>query len=772
MTIQMKKERKIPKAKAAGGILIIVGLLLVRIFSGLSPDAPRVLQLLSADTLYNVPLQLQMNIPLLLGFLLTASGFVLWLLCSGKSDEKEEGALQKGPVWVFPGLIVLILAAAFLRFWRLSSLPPGFFVDEGFNALDGLNIALGQELPIYAIGNGGREVLFEYLMALSYLFFGATVFASRFPAAVAGVLTVPAVYILGREILRDRRWALLCAFFSAVSVWHLHFSRLPFRYVLLPLVCALSAAWMLEGLRTRKLIPWLLAGVALGLGVHTYVPIRLFPAVLLLILSGAWFRGERPKFLHLSACIVAAGLLTLPLVLFFLSDAGQVMQRVSQTLLYGPGRYWWPGILNTGSRTIAMFWLWGDVLVRHNCPTYPALNWATGAFFMLGLGTALRRFRKGPGPALVGWALVMSFPAMISCGVPSASRSLGAFPAVMILAAMGFRSFYNILSIKTARFFLFATLVFPVILGSYRYFITWPEILERIPLKNESVWGFSTPEAGLVDKLLPQGEPIPQLETKPLYFSPQLFLHPALQFQLFRKLDLKMAGNLRPDWRPSAVSNDRIILNVTRRNLWWIRNSPQKNMFLWQTAEYGMDNAHITGQIYHAYGTGAPVMDSDRRLLERLGEFYPRGRAFGLGEGFVMFQTYHEDAPEFGKGFMGWETDEKGNETWRWMGSEAEIKVHCRENCPEKLIIKGEAPIENLSKPPVLSLAINSKELFTQNIKDKKLLLNIDLPQDLQPSDPAVFRITVDETMIPEQSGLSSEDQRELGLRIMELWTM
>ena len=127
-------------------------------------------------------------------------------------------------------LILALLAAAFLRFWRLDSLPPGLYHDEAYYALDALSLLDGQTFPIYYEGwelyaqdahaerpasptrfpiffegNYGREPIHVYLLALSIKLFGATPFAIRLVVAVSGVLGVWTTYLAAGELVGTRR---------------------------------------------------------------------------------------------------------------------------------------------------------------------------------------------------------------------------------------------------------------------------------------------------------------------------------------------------------------------------------------------------------------------------------------------------------------------------------------------------------------------------------------------------------------------------------------
>lgn len=62
---------------------------------------------------------------------------------------------------------------------------------------------------------------------------GEGLLALRTTATIAGILTVPATYILGRELF-GHRVGVLAAFLLAVMRWHLNFSRIAFLGIFAP----------------------------------------------------------------------------------------------------------------------------------------------------------------------------------------------------------------------------------------------------------------------------------------------------------------------------------------------------------------------------------------------------------------------------------------------------------------------------------------------------------------------------------------------------------
>ena len=156
---------------------------------------------------------------------------------------------QSGPMarrWLLPFALLLITAlAAFLRFWQLDRIPPGFHYDEAYEALEAWRVLTQRGYhPIFFPGNFGVEPMFIYLTSLAFRLFGETPTVMRGVAALIGTLTVPALYALGRELTRSDKLMpaalpLFAAFALAIMRWHIFFSRVGIEPILVPFLLTL-----------------------------------------------------------------------------------------------------------------------------------------------------------------------------------------------------------------------------------------------------------------------------------------------------------------------------------------------------------------------------------------------------------------------------------------------------------------------------------------------------------------------------------------------------
>jgi 4-amino-4-deoxy-L-arabinose transferase-like glycosyltransferase len=178
--------------------------------------------------------------------------------------------------------VFILLIAVFFRLHQLDALPPALFHDEAVNGLDALTVLRTGQTPVFFAANNGREPLLIYLQTLSLALWGQQAFSMRLVSAFIGVITVAQVMGMTRSFWprQPYRLALLAGLILAVSYWHVHFSRIAFRAILmLPLLnFTLWAFW--RGWQRRRWRYFVLSGLAFGLTLYTYLPARLIPLII------------------------------------------------------------------------------------------------------------------------------------------------------------------------------------------------------------------------------------------------------------------------------------------------------------------------------------------------------------------------------------------------------------------------------------------------------------------------------------------------------------
>ena len=345
--------------------------------------------------------------------------------------------------WELVGLALILLLAAFCRLYQIDTIPSGVFFDEAMNGLDARRVIEEGYHPVYFEANYGRGALFIYLLAFAFKLLGPTAVVMRLVVVLLGLLTVLAFYHLARLIFGDYRMGLIAAFLLALSRWHINFSRIVFDAVLLPLLQIVAYYFFLKGLRTRRRLDFMWAGLALGLGLHTYAPFRAIPFVLvaffIFLIADAALR--RRNFLRefgapLVVAVFAAYLVFAPLGQYALRHRRAFMDRTQAASIFTKrDQADIIQALQSNTRLHLLMFNWrGDKNGRHNLPGEPMLDFASGALFVIGLGYALYRWREPP-----FFLFLVSFFALLMGGLlsvdfeaPQSLRSFGVLPAVYV----------------------------------------------------------------------------------------------------------------------------------------------------------------------------------------------------------------------------------------------------------------------------------------------------------------------------------------------------
>ncbi len=345
------------------------------------------------------------------------------------------------------GLLVgVLLLAAVLRVWNLEH-TLHFYVDEG-NFVEGI-LRLRTESSVRLMGPFNYVAAFTwvypYLQWASAEIVGSSLLALRVVSAAFGVLTVAALYRLGR-VLFSARVGLLAAFALAVFPPHIHFSRLGLNNIADPLFGVLALAFLSQALRAGRWRDYALAGVMLGLTQYFYEGGRLLYPVLALMwgLIAAWrWRARLAGLLLMSGLAI---LVALPVYYTLLAWDITLTTRLQRRGF--DAAYWRRVLLEPGGGALVTH------LREHVLP--PFLHYVTlpdaGAFyygghtalilpplvpvFLAGIIAALRRrFIAGLLPVL--WLVFVAFGNSLIRDSVWTSRYVAAFPALALLLAVG-----------------------------------------------------------------------------------------------------------------------------------------------------------------------------------------------------------------------------------------------------------------------------------------------------------------------------------------------
>ncbi len=174
---------------------------------------------------------------------------------------------------------------------RLIGLNKGLWWDEIFFLIGTLRHPLGQILTVFT--GDTQHPLYSVLARLCLVLFGEEPWSLRLPAVLFGVASVPALYLLAAKVT-SRAEALVAAAFLAVSYHHIWFSQNARGYTTLAFFAIVSALFLLEGIRSQKMGPFVAYGVAASLGIYTHITMVFLVAAHFLIAAG-WLIAETRK---------------------------------------------------------------------------------------------------------------------------------------------------------------------------------------------------------------------------------------------------------------------------------------------------------------------------------------------------------------------------------------------------------------------------------------------------------------------------------------------
>ncbi|MGK7882975.1 MAG: ArnT family glycosyltransferase [Crocosphaera sp.] len=231
--------------------------------------------------------------------------------------------LEKFPIY---SLITVLILTFLLRVLFLGTIPNGLFTDEASNAYDAYSILhtlrdqYGEFLPRYfKSANDYREGLYMYLMVPFIKIFGLNTFGARITSAVIGTLTVFIVYHLAKEIF-DQKVGLLSALFLAILPWHIHFSRVTFRAILVPCLFCLGLLLFYKSFKHPK---WLvLSSFLFAISIYTYNSARVFVPLFLLGLAAIYWEHLWKNRYYTILSFITFSILFIPQLIYQLSPEG------------------------------------------------------------------------------------------------------------------------------------------------------------------------------------------------------------------------------------------------------------------------------------------------------------------------------------------------------------------------------------------------------------------------------------------------------------------
>lgn len=439
---------------------------------------------------------------------------------------------------VFQGKLILLLIlilAAFLRFYQLGTNPPSVDWDEaasGYNAYSILKTGhdeYGYFMPLFFRSfDDYKPPLYTYLVVPAVALLGLNDFAVRFPSAVLGFFAVLMTYLLVKELFKNKNIALISALFLAISPWHLQFSRVAFETNSAIFWSVLGTWAFLKGVSAKKKMLMLymsISAVAFGADIFMYHNARVFVPMfgfVLIILFGKTLY-ENLKYLIIPALITIGFVAVLIPIIFSVSgqmrfkgttifaiDAprAKAADLVSLDEKYNLGfigqifhnrRFVYVPVIieNYLSHFRPEYLLLTADMDRHHAPLVGLIYLWDLPFILAGMYfLAKNKYPRSTKIMIFWWFLIAPVAASVTWGVPHSLRTEIYLPTFQIFSTLGIYNIYRLA--KRKKLFLSLAVTLLVINFTF-YLIQYYLVMPRVFSKS---WLYGRKEAVQITEML------------------------------------------------------------------------------------------------------------------------------------------------------------------------------------------------------------------------------------------------------------------------------
>jgi 4-amino-4-deoxy-L-arabinose transferase-like glycosyltransferase len=402
-------------------------------------------------------------------------------------------------------LCLIFLIALFLRFHKLTEVPPGFHIDEvsiGYNAYSLMETGKdvnGNFLPLYIDSFGDqRPAGYFYLTVPAIKIFGLNEFAVRFPSALCGVLTVILVFFLAKELFLNQTIASISSFLLAISPWHIIVSRASSETSFALFLVILGIYLIIKAIKKQKYFYLFFALLLFSISFCTYHTPRVFVPLLVLELGLCWKQGIKPSktkkiwlvflficfFLSLLSFLIGPGRGRFKQVSIF-SNPGvqlrldeQIREEKTDTNIFLV-RLFHNKLVNYGLATLSNYgkhfdfeflFIKGGLPMRYFVPEMGLLYLAELPFFILGIIFILKT--KGISWFVLYWLLVGPIAAALTQeDIPNIQRAFFMLPSFQLITAFGLYRINDFLKKENKIRFIFISLSIILLIYNFSYFL-------------------------------------------------------------------------------------------------------------------------------------------------------------------------------------------------------------------------------------------------------------------------------------------------------------
>jgi 4-amino-4-deoxy-L-arabinose transferase-like glycosyltransferase len=465
-------------------------------------------------------------------------------------------------------LVLILLIAAFLRLYKLSTIPPHLTPDEaslGYNAYSILKTGrdeYGTRFPIIFKSFGDyKPGLYVYFTVPSIMIFGLNEFAVRFPSAFFGILSVYLIYLLSKEIFKKERYALLSSLLFSLMPWAIYFSRGAWEVNVSLSFTLLGTLFFLKSLKNQKYI--LLSATFFAFTLLCYQGAKLSSSIVIILLTITnWKKIFSLKKKYLFGSLGLGILVSLSIIIsLFNGKTGRL--NVFSVFSYKRPQEYLQNQLSQGAEKVGDFsyylfhsefyntvrgifgrWFnhfsarflffegdWSNP--RHSAPSSGVLTLADSMLLILGLILVFRGKIERNKLFILLWFILASLPAILSRDQVHAVRSLNMSVPLVLILSFGLDYLFDIQS-------KFKNIILIIFVGvyslSYIYFID--SYFVHLPVHDSKYWEYGYKQ--IVETVTPIQNNFKTIKVQQSYAQPYIY------FLFYHKYDpLKYQNNAK-----------------------------------------------------------------------------------------------------------------------------------------------------------------------------------------------------------------------------------
>jgi hypothetical protein len=388
--------------------------------------------------------------------------------------ETWEPVLKLAPSSTVGPLLLVLVAAAAVRLYKLVELPLGAFVDEIFAVNTSLLLlekpvdAFGHTLFISEAWGQDHPNLFLYINAFILKWFGVTYWTTKLLTVLPEVMACGAVLLIAQRIFA-RPVAIATALLFAFAHWSIRLSRYGWDASIMIATFAIAIWLLLCAWESGRLLFFYLSGVAAGLCLYSYIASR----IVLLSLITFWVLEwclRRNRALVRQALPFAIGTVTAayPFWGYYVYDAGAFWRRTSQVSVFSTDHPFLTIIQNLPRHALMFNWA-GGTFARDNFPGLPMMDPLTGLLLIVGIVVVFRSLKTSASRFLL-CIFVLNFAGAIFSisqeGAPYVYRAVAVIVPAFLIVGFGLQQLRR--KLGTWSLLLLCPLI--ILLNLYLYF--------------------------------------------------------------------------------------------------------------------------------------------------------------------------------------------------------------------------------------------------------------------------------------------------------------